>query len=43
MKIWSLTYERVEDLRNQLESKEEELETLKATAPEEVREFSLCV
>ena len=36
MKLWSLTMERVSDLRSQLEQKEQQLEELRATTPEDV-------
>jgi len=36
MKLWSLTQERVEEMRAQLADKEEELEELRGTTPEEM-------
>ena len=36
MKIWSLTYEKAESLRAQLEEKTQELEALNATTPEQL-------
>lgn len=36
MKIWSLTYEKAEDLRQKLSEKTEELETLRGTQPSQL-------
>ena len=36
MKIWSLTYEKAEELRSQLAEKTEELATLEATSPSQI-------
>jgi len=36
MKIWSLTYEKAEDLRRQLDERTKELQTLQATSPSRI-------
>jgi DNA topoisomerase-2 len=36
MKIWSLTYEKAEELRSQLQAKTQELKMLQATSPEQI-------
>jgi DNA topoisomerase-2 len=36
MKIWSLTYEKAEELRRQLEEKVAEVQNLEATAPSQL-------